>query len=497
MESSKTITVIAAALVLALLVGAGALLGLFDQGGKSPSVQDTAMENTRDPKTETPSSAPPGGLERPKPVEASKFQPPQPPSPEAFLGDGPRVAGRVVNERGDGIAGAELRLIRDLSQVRSQSQLGEILTRTQSKSDGSFSMPVERNAYFVIQAVHDSYASVLSGHVDPQTPESLNQTIRMQSGYPVMGMVSLMSGVPVDGAAIVVYDISKQVGQGQSEPHPERTATSSADGRFTLQHLTPGLKRVLVTKRGLATDGVNAYTVKESTTNPEIHFVLDAGLSIAGRVLDARTQLPVAGAEVTGRAVAMSGARARELPVELPAEQRGEEGDPDETRSQGFEQAQQAREAMQRFRDRTFLNLTAVTDENGRFVLEGALEARYQITTIARGYQRHSGTGANAGDQDVLIPLTPSARISGTCVDSQTGLPVKTFQLVLSPTPDPQYFPIQGRQNFEDEEGKFVFTDARIGDAYLVARAPGYAGGIGGPFAVVAEGIIDGAVVLL
>jgi hypothetical protein len=136
-----------------------------------------------------------------------------------------------------------------------------------------------------------------------------------------------------------------------------------------------------------------------------------------------------------------------------------------------------------------------MTDETGRFVLDGLIEARYQMAAAVTGYQRFSGFMAEPGNCTVEIPLIPSARIEGRCIDVATGQPLTRFQLALSPTPDAIFFPIQGRQNFEDPDGRFVFKDARAGDSYLIARAPGYAGGNGGPYAIVPEGVITDTIV--
>lgn len=493
MESNKPF-LFSAALILLLVTGGGlALLGVFDSktgDPKPPAAAGETGSRDQDPGDPAPSGVPAGGQDRPEPIVPSAYTGETEAERRAAM-DAPQVAGVVVDDANHALAGAEIALIRDLSQIRNQMSLGGIVRTTATLPDGRFSLDIGRHGSYVLQVAHPRFTTSYVFPIDPMQPETLRQTIRMSPGFAVRGKVAESEGFPVEGAVVTVFDLARSGTQGQPPPYAERTASSDAEGAFHLGHLTPGMKRIVVTKAGYAADGVNGYTVQETDANAELKFVLSRGFAIHGRVLDARTRLPIAGAEVASRPLSML-----EDPAAPSRDYRAAASDGDESALAALRleaAGQAARTAA--FRERVLLNLSTKTDEQGAFVLDGLMEARYQLVASANGFQKHQGISASAGDRDVLLDLIPSARIEGRCIDAVTGRPVQQFELALSPTADAFVFPIQGRQSFDDPEGRFSFTDARAGDHFLLCRAAGYAGGVAGPYAVVPEGLVSDVVV--
>ncbi|QDU83423.1 Nickel uptake substrate-specific transmembrane region [Planctomycetes bacterium Pla163] len=175
---------------------------------------------------------------------------------EAVLGRGALVRGRVVDEAGAGIGGAQV-------QARYRGALSNAvgtLAQATTRADGSFELrnvaagvvdliaSAERRLEtrerfdfeFVDGAVHDGVVVVLT------------------RGASISGRVEFPDGSPAAGASVVAgADLSRLGGGGMTGADIERTrgsnATTDADGRFTLEGLS---------------DSVFALTARADTSTP-------------------------------------------------------------------------------------------------------------------------------------------------------------------------------------------------------------------------------------
>jgi protocatechuate 3,4-dioxygenase beta subunit len=267
---------------------------------------------------------------------------------------------------------------------------------------------------------------------------------------------------------------------------PERVVQSAPDGSFVLSNVARGMKKVVARKEGFATDGIYPVNLMAQRQAEGLTLVLASGQSISGRVVDAQTLEPVAGAIVTARPVAEhrpgapSGGESRNprgAGVREGDRWRRSNGDGGPVPDEESALSPPGQPPHPRFNKRGFLVQTARSDEDGNYVIAGLTLGRYAMTSLRKGYQPLVGVSATAGSGDVVLRLQPSARFSGKVIDDVTGEPVTRFTLAVSSRDDPVFFPAAGRQRFESESGEFEYIDVRPGKAALLARAEGYAGG--------------------
>ncbi len=486
-----------ALMAVAVLLGVGGalyLMGVFDRptaepgpGGRTPATTEGLRAPNREVQTGS-SEAPP----KPDGVQSVPFTPRRDDQgAEVALGnEGPTCEGAVLGPDGGPLAGAVVELILDLSNLRGRSQDGPTLARVKTEPNGLFRFTgLNAHLSYIVQASHSQFTTERVFPVEAQAPETLNQTIKLEAGLSIEGTVKDQAGNPIEGASVSATSTTAQVPDGN--PPPERIGTTGADGRYTIAHLKPGLKKVVARKSGLASEGKNGINVLPGQPAPVVDITLVSGFTLSGTVIDVETSAPLPGAVVQARF--LSGlVRVAPTPDELPP-------NPDSAAEEENEDVQARREKAAReaaalaglpkvempgrvphMMDpgmRTFLVETATCDEAGRFEIHGLSEARYQLTVSVRGYQTMPGLTADAGSRDVVVKLKRSARIRGTAVDSNSGQPVSEFVLGLSAAPHQAPLPQSGRQEFRGSSGEFEFLDARPGVWFLVLEAPGYAGG--------------------
>jgi len=479
---NKAISPVLALVVLAL-IGAGLMLGgFFDDAGGVEIVDDAGPAVSENPAAKTPTRSPTPPVVG---VPTSRFTAANDKAGAVERLDGQETGlvanGVVVDPSGAPVPDARVALIHDVSQVKTRPQDGETLLELVTTADGRFSFEnLEVQEVYVIRASHQAFTTVRVHPIDPAVPGSLTQTIKLERGVGLSGSVVGSDGLPVNEAEIVVYDLN--VSSLDPRMTPERTGFSTLNGTYTVEHLRPGLKRIMARKPGYSTEGRNGFNLGEGEGATGLNFVLGKGFTIRGIVTDRTSSQPIDAALVNARVVSM-------LPTQhnRPAADSGGEvrpGEPDHQRG--------AINNRRPFNNnlgasRAFHVETVATNPDGRFELSGLLEARYVISVTAPGYQIANGKPANAGDDGVSIVMAPSPRIMGRVVDDQTGEPVSVFTIATTAVPNPAFVPRRSRQRFEDEEGRFAYVDVRPGTHYLIASSEGYAGGQSEPITVAVE----------
>jgi hypothetical protein len=123
---------------------------------------------------------------------------------------------------------------------------------------------------------------------------------------------------------------------------------------------------------------------------------------------------------------------------------------------------------------------TARSGPDGRFEVKGLEEGAYVLTVIATGYMSPQQPTVETGATDVSITLTPNARILGQVVDEDTNQPIPAFTVALSASADAALISPTARKAFgppQWSDGARRDLDVRQGTWWLLAEAPGYAGG--------------------
>lgn len=241
-------------------------------------------------------------------------------APDLLLEDGCVVKGRVVDEKGNGISGAEVYFNNNPILQGGEMVVGLALppraVSTTSESDGTFTLKYippsgDKNRARVICASAQGYSNGEAPvQVTPSAPTE-NVLITLMPAGSIAGKVTDESGEPVAGVAIAAYegDGPQQLGQIMNaffgEELPDRGSNSivppaihsKEDGSYRIDGLKPKKYIVLANSRQYEKHVSKAMEVKAGATI-EYNIVLVAGGVIFGRVYDSQEK-PVSGAAVT------------------------------------------------------------------------------------------------------------------------------------------------------------------------------------------------------
>src|SRR3569623_2102599 len=298
---------------------------------------------------------------------------------------GAPVAGRVVDDKGAGIAGARVTFhgASDWSQ-QADARYDAVTTG----ADGSFSFEARPAGSFRCAASHPKNAP-------GQTPmvtldgkhEQTGVTITLGAGATVRGTVVDLQGKPVAGARVRVGRSSRR---GMIF-EPPRQAYSDGTGTFVLE----GLPRHELVAVAMHETG-SSKNEDVDTTNGDVSgvkLVIDITGTISGIVVDPAGQ-PVEGVQVS------AGPNFRD---------------------------QRASGDFQNFRMRGFPQ--ELTDGAGKFTLTGLAPGSYMITAMrshaaSRGRRGTTeGTVAETGTKDLKLVLQPEGGIKGKVVVSDGSRP--------------------------------------------------------------------------
>ncbi len=338
------------------------------------------------------------------------------------------VTGLVRDEEGERVAGATV-TARLLLAVGSEDTGGEVVASTVTDEDGAYTVGgfLRVGERYVIDVSHDAYAVGRSGVVDPLDPATATQDLVLREGVSIRGSVRDRVGAPLGGAVVAVHDLrlsTRDPGAG-----PERQARTDLDGNYVLEHLRPGVKRVVVGAQGMTT--VQRMPVHLRADLADLSFRLNPGRVIAGSVVDAGTGAGVRDVVLRARAVAGS----------------------------------------------ANATWTARTDANGAFRLTGVAEGLHNIS-IVEGPGLGIGVNARGGEQDVKLAVEPRCRVEGVVMDGATGQPVTSFSVSLTQATGPVQVMDGARQREQHPRGAFSTSIGSPGRYRVLVEAPGFAIGV-------------------
>ncbi|MEM8882783.1 MAG: carboxypeptidase regulatory-like domain-containing protein [Planctomycetota bacterium] len=277
-----------AGVVLALCIGASLLW--FDGDRKrttrAPSPRDVSHAADRQD-----SDGPPA------PTDSSRLDESLSPPVDLAKVDLDRdVHGIVVDREGSPIAGARLTVVRYPWQRASTLNVEqyfdeEVGASTRSAADGTFALRERRGRMVNLRAQAPGYAEV-----------ELRQLLAGERVRVVLGEAVSVLIRTVDEDANPVRDVklrlrarSQRTGE---QRHFERGLSSDADGLALVEDLPPRLK---IWIRALGPESASPSSVYYETAKngrEELTIKLVAGRTITGRVVDASTNRPIAGARV-------------------------------------------------------------------------------------------------------------------------------------------------------------------------------------------------------
>jgi uncharacterized GH25 family protein len=311
---------------------------------------------------------------------------------------GALVSGRVVDDKGTGVAGARVRFsgASDWSQQASDRHDAAV-----SGKDGAFELPAMPAGTFRFVATHEDHAPGTSELVtlDGKSPRT-DVIIKLAQGAVVRGRVVDLQKQGVPSARVRVGAVA--VNRRAMIFEAPRQAFTNTLGEFEIK----GLPRRALSAVALHDSG-SSKTVDIDTTNGDVKDVvlaLDVTGAIAGIVVDPQGQ-PIEGAQVTaGPSFADN-----RTPIDFSA-----------FRLRGFPQA--------------------LTDAGGGWKLVGLADGTYNVSAMRSGAQRNvfgnEGVSANTGDTNVKIVLPPTGGVKGR-VQTADGSTPPMFTVSIGMTSQP------------------------------------------------------------
>lgn len=447
--------------ILLILAVIAALVFTFktltnDEGPAVSTPGNDPVVEVDDPSNPDEELVTPDGIRRvaegPRPLVGT---PQNTPDSKPLPGAGSAVSGRVVNDRGEPVADAEVML-------STEALTGESLSEKFFFSDTSQQAParidtvttdaqgqyrfdeVHAGKSFYLGARHAEYRLVqtTTGRLVPSV-EKVMPDLVITPGAVFEGYVSDVANNPV-GDADVHLDSVYMLGYDYASPDRVST-TTDASGYFRIENVPVGLRRAAIEAEGYANHISKQIEFRDDASQTEaLNFRLEVATPIGGDLVGPEGE-PIVGAEVW---------------------------------------AVLASQAENSCRGR------AVSDETGRFLINGLRNGVYRVTAIAPGYQDGGKPGVQSGEVSLHIEMKALPGVRGTALGSD-GTPLANFSASLR-TVDPSrelYSSVGQTWGFEDaEEGAFQVPAPNPGEYVVVVEAPGYAPTSSEPVQVHADG---------
>ena len=357
-------------------------------------------------------------------------------SVEVEVGPGARVRGRIVDPEGRAVAGASV-------TCSSRGDAGRGSRRMDADADGAFDLAGLPAGEATVRAVAEGYVSAEQRPGVIRDGDVGEVVIALSRGLSVAGRVLGSDGAPAAGAEVSLHAID---GRGFGA----RVDRADDDGRFAIH----GLRASDGPFRALASlpepsDGAAVGTDERSTRSAarrprrvgyvdgvrpgtvDVEIALLRAEALAGRVVDDR-----------GEALPRFSVTARHA---------------------GALGTERSREALVR---ETFLS------PDGRFVLDGLHEGRWDVRAAAPGYRAPIEQRIDVPASGTLeLRLVRSARVRGVVVDAR-GQPVAGAKVVLSSTPGDAALQPDSDSATSDAKGRFAL-EAAPGAISVRANAQG------------------------
>ncbi len=339
------------------------------------------------------------------------------------LADGVDLAGRVVAKGAGPVAGAQVGVARhrtdeDAAGVRYGSSEPPTVWAV-TDAGGSFRVPHLTPGAWDVRAIAPGFLP-LTQWFAVGTGAGGEVTLTMQQELTIEGTVVLPDGRPVVGVRL--HTPSSNVEFGDSTENVHGSAVTDAAGRFRIAGLAAGKVTVTIGGGWDASANVREKKVEDVPAGTrDLRFVVQAGTTISGRVLDTR-RAPVAGAWVWAR-----------------ASPTGDEEPEDDSAD-------------------------AESGADGTFSLVGLGAGPYDVEVTSERHRRRVVERVAASTRDLEVVLDDGLTISGQLVDER-GRGIGSVSVDLEPdAEDPEWTSNQ----YTDDAGRFTITGVAPGSYRVV-----------------------------
>ncbi|HYC91865.1 MAG TPA: carboxypeptidase-like regulatory domain-containing protein, partial [Thermoanaerobaculia bacterium] len=286
------------------------------------------------------------------------------------------------------------------------------IARGERSEDGTFSVTVPVGMYRV-SAAADGYTTSETMEVRVTEREPASLELRLGRGVTIAGRVTDEAGTPVANAEVLVMSRTMEAMRSRSSVRvAPGNARSAEDGSFTITGVDRGEAAMTVRKEGYAPfrKAIDA----DGTMHVDVR--LSRGLSLPGIVT--RGGKGVAGAQVSANTAALGGE-----------------------------------------------HQTAVSGDDGRFVLTGLVAARYSVNANAGEAHAEVRNVDPSKEKELVISLDPKPR--GVVFGNVAGIPpslggkyVRRVVLVQSPE--------GGAEGAIDDAGNYRIENAPLGEVHVI-----------------------------
>jgi hypothetical protein len=221
------------------------------------------------------------------------------PAGDIVLRPGVRLAGRVVDRAGRGIAGAAVHPVQQIDDLdRLEARLRERQPATVSAGDGSFVLD-DQPSGAPLNLVVSAQGFTPAGLRGVRAPVAQPVVVRLDPAALVRGRVVDEDGAGISGARIFLEWRSSlpEKPSVQTGEHASRTAVSDREGRFELRSVPEGSGEVTVEADGFVASDSLSVAIPQDPRN-QWTVVLQRGASLEGRISTRRGD-PIGGARIT------------------------------------------------------------------------------------------------------------------------------------------------------------------------------------------------------
>ncbi len=376
----------------------------------------------------------------------------------------PFLAGTVVNDRGDPVAGAEVRyhlptrgaMVISVSGTPLEEALNPRTTTTDANGKFRFENIALASARELV-VDHQDYVLFRRGRLTGTTRGIDLGVLTLEAGAAISGTVVGPDGRPIEGATVwFEADLRKAMQSGGAfvihsnmmGGPGDRSVETDAEGRYRLTGVEPGFGNVVAQADGMTRAKSSSLELAAGQEEFGVHVQLSPGKAIAGRVLDTDGK-PLAGAEVS-----FSGNRSLGSGMMIMTSSSGKALD------------------------------TVETDAEGRFQSKPLDDGAYTVTADAEGFSKKKMRTVVAGGEPIEIHLSLSGEAIGRVLESGTQRPIANAKVKISAATnfgglgldiDPSHFVGELQADAHtDENGVYRIADVDAGEYTVKVEAEGY-----------------------